>query len=219
MYRIKYGSIPEIKYNDCMAKTKKLRTITCKICQSKECDQLNRDMVLHNMSGPELEKKYGFLRRTINNHRGHITQKLALAHDRRERDAAEQLLDDVNKLWAESCDFLDTSKKAVKTQAVTEWVEEDIMLNGAPRLDDDGQVMTRMVQKTVYKEYRDLGATATAIRVAQENRRLFGDVTGAIHAPQDKTGVGIVLHVIIPGMPKRADSQRQIVDTTAETVE
>ncbi len=194
-----------------MAK-KKLRTISCKICQHKDCDKLNRDMVLHNMSAPELEKKYGFLTRTISVHRSHITQKLALAHERKQRNDADQLYEDVQKLWSESCDFLETSKDAVKTQAVTEWVEEDIMVNGLP-LYIEGEKQTKMVQKTVYKEYRDLGATATALRVSHENRRLFGDVTGAIHPPQEKGGSGVVLHVIIPGYP--TSKSPQVEDTKA----
>ena len=198
----------------------KRRTISCKICQHKDCDKLNRDMILHSMSAPELEAKYGFLKRVINTHRAHVSQKLALAHERKEKDAAAQLLEDVQKLWDESCNFLETSKNAVKTQAVTEWVEEDIMINGQP-LYIDGEKQTRMTQKTVYKEYRDLGATATAIRVGHENRRLFGDVTGVIHAPQDKGLTGVVLHVIMPGMPKRADrpEQHKAIDVSSEEIQ
>ena len=196
------------------------RTISCKICQSKDCDKLNRDMVLHDMSAPELEKKYGFLTRTINKHRTHITQKLALAHERKQRGAAEQLLEDIEKLWDESCNFLDVSKGAVKTQAVTVWVEEDVLVNGQPVIDDDGERVTRMVQKTVYKEYRDLGATATAIRVAHENRRLFGDATGAIHPPQEKGASGVVLHIVMPGMPTSKSKQlKDVVDVESEEIE
>ncbi len=200
----------------------KKRVVHCKICASKECDKLNRDMILHGMSGPELEKKYGFLTRLINGHRGHVGQKLALAHERKERDATDQLLADVEKLWQESCDFLDVSKSAVKTQAVTDWVEEPVMIGGRVATDEDGQPIMKMVQKTTYKEYRDLGATATAIRVAQENRRLFGDATGAIHPPQEKGGTGIVLHIVMPGMQKSTDRRQieeEIIETTAEEIE
>ncbi len=187
----------------------------CSVCLSPDVDRLNRDMVLHSMTAPELERKYGFLARTINNHRKHVTQKLALAQERKEHDAAEVLLADVEKLWEEATEFLEVSKSAVKTQAITEMVEvEETVHSGGGK-----KTIKRLVPKTSYREYRDLGATATAIRVAQENRRLFGDVTGTIRPVQDKTVAGPVLYVVLPGMPKLSLGEGKVIDVKSETVE
>lgn len=205
--------VPILVYTIAMPAIKhKRRVIKCGVCLSPEVDKLNRDMILHGMSAPELEKKYGYLARTINNHRGHVTQKMQLAQERKQHDAAALLLEDVEKLWEEATDFLEVSKSAVKTQAITEMVK-------VRERQPNGSFIERMMPKTSYKEYRDLGATATAIRVAQENRRLFGDVTGTIRPVQDKVVAGPVLYVVLPGMTKLSQGEGKVIDVKSEVVE
>ena len=183
---------------------------TCEFCRRKDVDAINRDLVLHNMSAPQVVVKYQLFSltrsentaaRMLNNHRKHITRKMAVAQERRDQQAAERLLDDTESLWQECRSFLEVSKEAVTTKAITE---------------GEGKHA-----RTVYKEYRDLGATATAIRVAHENRRLYGDATGAIRPAAQQPANGIVLTVVIPGsghdrLSRPVLTTGQIVDVEPE---
>jgi hypothetical protein len=153
-------------------------------------------MVIRAMTVTDVAKKYGVHRMAVSRHRPHITLQLAMAHERREQSSSDRLLDDVEMLWNESKQALEDSKSAVKTMAVTEEVEY---------IRKDGSIGRKMVTRN--KEYRDIGALFSAIKVAHENRRLFGDSSGAIRPNSVGGQVGIYLSI---GMPRLDDGPSAI---------
>ncbi len=152
----------------------------CQICLHPEVNEINRDMVLHAMSARKVADKYSLRFQAVNRHRPHITQKLALAQERREHLAADRLLDDTEMLWRESLDVLNKSKQAVKTQIVTE---------------GEGKLA-----RTAYREYPDLAPLMSAIKVCHDNRKLYGEASGVLPNNQAGGQTGIFLSISMPRM-------------------
>lgn len=171
----------------------------CPVCNHKNVNEINRDMVLHAMPVRGVGTKYGLQPNAVAKHRPHITRNLALAVERREMSAADRLLEDTEMLWRESQQALEDSKECVKTMAITEGRGK-----GA---------------KTIYKEYKDVGAVLAAIKVAHENRRLFGDATGAIKPTGSGGQVGIYLSIAMPRMDNTPPSIEATVLNTDEVQE
>lgn len=137
-------------------------------------------MVLHAMSARKVADKYDVNYNSVSRHRPHITQKLALAQERREHLAADRLLDDTEMLWRESLDVLEQSKSAIKTQLITEGEGK-----GA---------------RAAYREYKDLAPIMSAIKVCHDNRKLFGEASGVLPANQTGNQTGIFLSISMPRM-------------------
>ena len=168
----------------------------CPICGHDKSTEINRDVVIRQMNITDVAKKYNVSRMAVHRHRPHITLQLAAAQARREDSASDRLLDDVEMLWNETKQAMEDSKSAVKTMAVTEEIEYT---------KKDGSTGRKMV--THNKEYRDIGALLSAIKVAHENRRLFGDSSGAIKPHGVGGQVGIYLSI---GMPRLDDAPSAI---------
>jgi hypothetical protein len=150
----------------------------CSLCVHKDAEQINREMVLHAATAASISKKYKVSMSTVTRHRAHITQRLALAQERREHNAADRLLADTEMLWRESLVALEKSKKAVKTHAITEGSGKNA--------------------RTVFKEYQDIGAVMSAIKVCHENRRLYGDATDVFGQKGVGGKVGVFLTIGLP---------------------
>jgi hypothetical protein len=170
--------------------------IQCSICQHPKKNQIDRALLLKEplrsiatrFNIPHFSALY--------RHKPHVQARIKTAIKKREESAAAQLLADTEFLWFESQQYIEDARNAVKTQAITEGHGKDA--------------------KTVYKEYRDVGAMSAALRVGHENRRLFGDATGAMR-PQSQESAGPVLYIIMPGLPRsnRADG---VTPTVLESV-
>lgn len=171
----------------------------CPVCNHKEVNEINRDMVLKAMSSRKVAEKYSINHSSVNKHRPHITRNLALAVERRELSASDRLLEDTEMLWRETQAALEESKSAVKTMAYTEGFGKRA--------------------RTVYKEYKDVGAVLSAIKVAHENRRLFGDATGSIRPPGQGGQVGVYLSIAMPRMDNTPPSIEATVLNTGGTQE
>ncbi len=166
----------------------------CKVCLHKDVEEINRDLVLHSISGPKVAAKYGLTNALIHKHKPHITQKLALAQERREHLAADRLLDDTEMLWRESLTVLDQSKKAVKTMAVTE-----------------GQGKNA---RTSYREYKDLAPMMAAIKVCHDNRKLYGEAAGVLPNNQGGGQTGIFLSISMPRMEAPTPTEGPTIEAT-----
>jgi hypothetical protein len=167
----------------------------CIICKHPKVMAINRDMVINAQSARVVANKYGLSYRTVARHRPHITDSLVNAAHRREVNAADKLLADTEMLWQESQGLLELSKNSVKTQAITVDVGDE--------------------RRTEYREYKDLSALVAALKVAHENRRLFGDAAGVIGRPTAQTSV--VLHIAVPGQVQVTDTAPPAIEATVVT--
>jgi hypothetical protein len=155
--------------------------LKCPLCTHDLVADIDRDLVLYHMSATSVALKYGISHhKLVTKHKPHITKHLALAAERREMSASDRLLADTEMLWRETQEALRDSKDAVKTMAVTEGYGKEA--------------------KTAYKEYRDLAPLISALKVAHDNRRLFGDATGAIKGGASTSQVGVYLSIAMPRM-------------------
>lgn len=166
----------------------------CQVCNHKDVTEINRDMVLHAMSVRKVADKYDIKYTAISRHRPHITQKLALAQERREHLAADRLLDDTEMLWRESLDVLEHSKKSVKTQGITEGTGKNT--------------------RVAYREYKDLAPVMSALKVCHDNRKLFGEASGVLPANQTGGQTGIFLSISMPRMEGPAPTEGPIIEAT-----
>lgn len=135
---------------------------------------------------------------SLQRHKPHVSTKLEKAAQRRDLNAADKLLSDVEWLWQESQQYVKDAHGAIKMQQVTQPVME-------PILDDDGLPTGEMRDtgktQTVYREFRDIGAMGPALAQAHANRRLFGDATGTIGQP----AINIKAEYLSVVMPRSED--------------
>jgi hypothetical protein len=124
-----------------------------------------------------------------------VTANLLTAQLRKEVGAADRLLADTEMLWRESQELLSEAHNSVKTQAVT--------VNNGNKY------------RTEYREYKDIAAVVAALKVAHENRRLFGDAAGVIGRPTAQTSV--VLHIAVPGQAQAVDTAPPAIEATVVT--
>ncbi len=154
------------------------------------------------MSVRKIAEDFGLHPAALTRHKTrHLGKRLFKAVERRDQNATDRLLNDVEHLWVESQAYLQDAKQARKAIQLT-------------TTDPQGKPIT------TYEQVRDVGAMAPALAQALANRRLFGDATGVLQQlPASAAGSSTTNVLVVMPRPTLPEPARlDAIETTATTV-
>lgn len=115
----------------------------------------------------------------------HLPKALARAAERAEIKADDVFMRRHEELYAETAQYIQDAKGAVKHQRVT-----------VPKLDKEGQ---QIGTEEHYQAFRDVGAMAPALQTAVQLQRVLGDATARFSSKDSPDRKAFVLVIAQPG--------------------
>ncbi len=154
----------------------------CTVCNHPQRNMIDAVLAAGSLGRRTVANQYGLTDSAVQRHRArHLTKRIVKAVERAGAKADDVFMQRHEHLYAETLQYVEDAKQAVKMQKVTEEIETDDGI----RLQDR------------YKSFRDIGAMAPALQTAVQLQRVLGDAT-ARFSSQAAGATSISLCVVMP---------------------